>query len=139
MIFVIVQSIAGILRPHTPEKGEQPNQLRILWEYGHKLCGVALLGMGWYQCHSGLIWYASRFVQEEDYTRVFWGITGTIAAIGISGKIHGLMTIEAEPIEEKKESETPAETSTQDEEIAQPAMEVVDLHDDDDDLQEVDV
>ncbi|CAB9505014.1 Eukaryotic cytochrome b561 [Seminavis robusta] len=91
-ILVIVQCIGGMMRPHLPSPGEKPSAIRVMWEFGHKGCGISLLAMGWYQCHSGLVLYARRFTNEEDYVGVFWGITATIAAIGFAGKIHGLLT-----------------------------------------------
>jgi len=107
-ILVILQSVGGIIRPHVPEKGEEPSTARVMWLWGHKISGVTLLGMAWYQCHSGLVLYAQRFVQDQDYTNVFWGIAGTIAAIGIGGKLHGMVTIEPEADPSKTE-DPPAE------------------------------
>jgi cytochrome b561 len=123
MILVVVQSIAGILRPHTPAKGERPSAIRVLWEYGHRLCGMAMLAMGWYQCHSGLVLYAERFVNEKDYTEAFWAVTVTIMLVAFSGKIHGLLTVETKaPKSAKDSSDSDPATSTQEDELVQHAV-----------------
>ena len=96
-ILVILQSIGGMMRPHAAQKAspgkvaEKPTTLRVMWEYGHRLSGMALLAMAWYQCHSGFVLYAQRFV-EDDYTGIFWAITGAISGMAVLGKVHGVVT-----------------------------------------------
>jgi Eukaryotic cytochrome b561 len=119
MILVVVQSIAGILRPHAPKKGEKVPAIRVLWEYGHRLCGMALLAMGWYQCHSGLVLYAERFANDNDYTKAFWAVSGTIMVIAISGKMHGIMTLKQEEPESGIESHPSVEKSASKEQDVQ--------------------
>ena len=96
-IMVILQSVGGMIRPHPPSAGgdgkaaEEPTTLRVIWEYTHRLSGMTLLAMAWYQCHSGLVLYAQRFF-VDDYTGVFWGIAGAISGVAVLGKTHGIVT-----------------------------------------------
>ena len=80
----LLQAVGGLLRPHTPEAGQEKSSVRVFWEFGHKLSGGAILAMAWYQCHSGLVTYANNFA-TDDYSDVFWGVTGAISAIGVVG------------------------------------------------------
>ena len=102
-ILAIVQAAGGMMRPHLPEKNddgsfkEPPSSIRVMWEFVHKGSGYAILAMAWYQCHSGLMLYAQNF-QAEDYTDVFWGVTGAIAAIAAVGALTKFaMPEEAQP------------------------------------------
>uniref|UniRef100_A0A6U9ZKQ1 DOMON domain-containing protein n=1 Tax=Pseudo-nitzschia australis TaxID=44445 RepID=A0A6U9ZKQ1_9STRA len=54
---------------------------RKYWEYTHRLLGMILLGLAWYNCHSGIVLQAENYDQddEESLLRIFWGITGGIA------------------------------------------------------------
>lgn len=89
-ILALIQGIGGVMRPHLPAKNddgtlaEEVSPIRKMWEFAHKGSGVAILAMAWYQCHSGLKTYATNF-QAEDYTDVFWGVTGAISAIAVIG------------------------------------------------------
>ena len=89
-ILSLLQGIGGVLRPHLPEKNDDGSNatpvssVRVFWEFAHKLSGVAILAMAWYQCHSGLVTYANNFA-ADDYSDVFWGVTGAISAIGVVG------------------------------------------------------
>lgn len=56
--------------------------LRLGWEYFHRLLGMLLLGLAWYNCHSGIEWQLANWEDQRDWTGVFWGITA-----GISGMI----------------------------------------------------
>jgi hypothetical protein len=51
-------------------------QARLIWEIGHRLFGVALLGLAWYNCYTGVNKFA-RF--EDDYTVLLWSIVGAIS------------------------------------------------------------
>ena len=96
-IVVVLQCIGGMIRPHPPNAGgdgkpsEQATTLRVVWEVAHRVSGMALLAMAWYQCHSGLVLYAKRF-SVDDYTDVFWGIAGAISGVAVLGKTHGILT-----------------------------------------------
>jgi DOMON domain/Eukaryotic cytochrome b561 len=49
---------------------------RIYWEIGHRIIGVVLLGLAWYNCYTGINKYETRF--DDDYTVVFWSMLGAI-------------------------------------------------------------
>ncbi|CAB9496618.1 Eukaryotic cytochrome b561 [Seminavis robusta] len=95
-ILSLIQGIGGLMRPHLPKKNddgtdaEPKSPIRTLWEFVHKGSGYAILAMAWYQCHSGLVKngaYLARFPQDDDYSDVFWGVTGAISAIVFVGAL----------------------------------------------------
>jgi hypothetical protein len=53
---------------------------RLAWEWTHRLGGVVLVGLAWYNCHTGIEWQVENWNESMDWTSVFWGITA-----GISG------------------------------------------------------
>jgi len=83
-ILAILQGIGGLIRPHVPEGDEPKSSVRVFWEFAHKGSGVAILAMAWFQCDTGLRTYAANF-GTDDYSDVFWGVAGTISAIGVIG------------------------------------------------------
>ena len=91
-ILAIIQGVGGVMRPHLPDKNddgsdaEPKSTLRVMWEFGHKGSGFAILGMAYYQCHSGLKLYSENF-QADDFTDVFWGVAGAISVIALVGKL----------------------------------------------------
>lgn len=54
---------------------------RQCWEYGHRLVGMALLGLAWYNCHTGIILQAENYYEddEQQLLKIFWWVTGGIA------------------------------------------------------------
>ena len=52
---------------------------RVAWEYGHRLMGMIVLGLSWYNCHSGIEWQVLNWDDQRDLTGVFWGITAAIS------------------------------------------------------------
>ncbi|KAI2508617.1 putative catecholamine binding [Fragilaria crotonensis] len=54
---------------------------RIIWEYGHKILGVALLAMSWWQVQDGIGLFLERFPDDNDLTPVFWGVVIGISTI----------------------------------------------------------
>jgi len=72
--------------PETAAAAPQPNNnksmLRLSWEWSHRLLGMALLGMAWYNCHTGIQWQLKNWEDSKDWTGIFWGI-----AVGITGSI----------------------------------------------------
>jgi hypothetical protein len=55
---------------------------RRIWEYKHRIMGLGLMGLSWYNCDSGLELYAERYGEDYDLSGAFWGVTG-----GLSGLI----------------------------------------------------
>ena len=106
-ILTLLQAMNGICRPHLPhtkktsakgsdhdfddvdddESVEKPrahdfsekSTTRIIWEFGHRILGMALLAMSWWQIQDGIALFMERFPEDHDLTPVFWGV-----AIGIS-------------------------------------------------------
>jgi len=78
MIAVSVQVINGLSRPHATKKGEMKKPIRSLWEYGHRILGVVLVGVCWYQIQDGMTIYSTNF-NQTDYTTTFYCITGSLS------------------------------------------------------------
>jgi hypothetical protein len=55
---------------------------RRIWEYKHRITGLSLLGLSWYNCDAGLELYAERYGADHDFSHAFWGGTA-----GLSGLI----------------------------------------------------
>jgi len=81
MILLLVQVAGGILRPKDKEAS-----IRVVWLLAHRLLGVVLLLLCWYQVQDGLTLFATLF-NYTDYGTVFWGVAGSIGGIIVLGKI----------------------------------------------------
>ena len=114
-ILTLLQALNGVCRPHLPQvkksvrkssdydyddaqdSVEEPrvdnvlkkSTTRIVWEFGHRILGVALLAMSWWQVQDGIGLFIDRFPDDTDPTPVFWGVV-----IGISGIIVILVIIQ---------------------------------------------
>ncbi len=59
---------------------------RKLWEYAHRLLGILLVALAWFNCHSGIFLFAEYYGPIDNLLKLFWGLTGslsvTIAATG---------------------------------------------------------
>jgi len=114
-VLAFVQSLSGVFRPHSPhppiesaadekqkpqsdeeEPTKQPGVsekqgtenksiARVAFEIGHRVMGVALLGMSWWQIQNGWGLFAGRF-GEDSIESVWWGIIGGIC--GLIGLIY---------------------------------------------------
>ena len=65
-----------------PAAEPEKSSLRVGWEYSHRLLGMILLGLSWYNCHTGIEWMVQNWEDQNDLTGAFWGVTG-----GISGMV----------------------------------------------------
>jgi hypothetical protein len=54
---------------------------RRIWEYKHRIMGLGLMGLSWYNCDSGLELFAERYEQDQDLSGAFWGVTGGLAGL----------------------------------------------------------
>lgn len=81
MILLLVQVFGGILRPKDKEASK-----RVVWLLAHRLLGVGLLLLCWYQVQDGLTLFATLF-NYADYSTVFWCVAGSIGGINVLGKI----------------------------------------------------
>lgn len=59
--------------------------IRVAWEVLHRLVGVAVLGLAWYNCDSGIELQAESSEESKIWMGAFWGV-----AAGISGIILAL-------------------------------------------------
>lgn len=105
-ILTLLQAISGMCRPHLPHSNlptvhidadyesnlafeEAPKAApagakstkRIVWEYGHRIVGVAILGMAWWEVQDGISLFLERFPDSYDLTPVFWAVVGSISAV----------------------------------------------------------
>ena len=58
---------------------EEKSLTRVIWEYGHRLFGVALLALAWFNCHTGMEEIGEKYVGLLDMTWFFWVVTGVIS------------------------------------------------------------
>ena len=61
--------------------------LRTKWEIFHRANGIALLGMAWYNCHTGIIDTVESYENYMDWTPLFWGVVGFLTASIVFGKV----------------------------------------------------
>lgn len=52
---------------------------RLLWEWSHRLGGVTVLGLAWYNCYTGIDIQHEDF-ETKDWSSAFFGITAAISA-----------------------------------------------------------
>lgn len=97
-ILISFQVIASVFRPKTPsvamkrsleksgndpemdtfedEKGqlssEPKSRARIMWEAGHKILAMAIIGMSMYQLYSGLHAYKRIYNEVDDWITAYW-------------------------------------------------------------------
>ena len=114
LVLVVLQSVAGYFRPALPkpaveskendnadrlnetERTDIPNseksmakkpRVRIVWEVLHRLSGMALVGMAWYNCHTGILRSTSMLEFYNNWTGVFWSVVGVIGGLTVIGKV----------------------------------------------------
>lgn len=75
MILLLVQVIGGIMRPST----EKAN-VRFVWLAIHRVFGIILVGLSWYQVLNGLNLFATLF-NATNYGNIFGYVVGTITMI----------------------------------------------------------
>jgi hypothetical protein len=111
LVLALVQAINGSLRPHLPSKdiadededaeagppplpADEKSFMRRVWEVGHRLFGVALLCLCWYQVQLGIKWYHNIFNQGDyDSTiTIFWAVAGSLGGILVVGIVMRLVT-----------------------------------------------
>jgi hypothetical protein len=117
-IVALFQAIGGLLRPHVPEKkepdeegGEQAPEeksgARKAWEIGHRVLGLALLALCWYQVQLGIKTY--NFIwdngeNDKSALKAFWIVVGTLAVGSIGGNLIGRNMESSTDSTDKKES-----------------------------------
>ncbi|KAI2508640.1 putative catecholamine binding [Fragilaria crotonensis] len=56
---------------------------RIIWEFGHRILGVSLLAMSWWQVQSGFGLFVDEFEGATNLSPVFFGVAGGICAVAL--------------------------------------------------------
>ncbi len=52
---------------------------RKLWEYTHRLFGFLLVGLAWFNCHSGIFLFAEYYGPIDNLLKFFWWLTGSLS------------------------------------------------------------
>ena len=65
----------------------EKSSMRTKWEVFHRANGIALLGMAWYNCHTGIIDTVESYENYMDWTPLFWGVVGVLTALIVFGKV----------------------------------------------------
>ena len=100
-VLALVQAINGLLRPHLPEKKdpsdaekqeseEEKSTNRKWWEVGHRLLGIFLLGLCWYQIQLGIKRYNVLYNggdTESTVLTIFWAVISTFGFIFVVGSL----------------------------------------------------
>jgi hypothetical protein len=63
------------------EQHPTKSKLRSAWEWKHRILGMSLLALSWYNCNSGLERFALLFGEEYDKTAAFWGFTAGLTGL----------------------------------------------------------
>ena len=74
----------GVEKPPAMVEAKAPSKplLRVMWEVGHRANGVALLGCGFWQCHSGLLAYQRKFSESGASPVGLWAFWGSTIGLG---------------------------------------------------------
>jgi len=92
LIMAFGQILAGVFRPPNPAPGEAKAAIRVAWEVGHRVLGVALLACGFWQMDRGIGLYATKYsVSESDESNLsigYWIWIGVMSAVIIFGGLH---------------------------------------------------
>lgn len=88
-LLMLFQTLGGQYRPHNPSKGEEKSLTRRSWEVLHRVLGLSLLAIAWYQTESGIRIYQKLFVDSAtiNLSAIFWGIVGTLSGLIVVGYI----------------------------------------------------
>ena len=91
-ILAFLQGLGGILRPHAPETPKERTTKRLGFEIGHRVVGLGLLGLCWYQVQLGIQAYGDIFAggDVDSLLVAIYAIIGSfsvILAIGYAIKI----------------------------------------------------
>jgi hypothetical protein len=65
------------------ETSSDDSRFRVIWKLVHRILGVILLSLAWFNCHTGIVLYSEKYDtdNERQLLNVFWGFAATIAVI----------------------------------------------------------
>ena len=72
----------GGFRSKQGHQNQSHEYVALAWRFLHRVLGAVLLGLAWYNCHTGIDLTVENWNDQKDWTGIFWGIT-----IGISGMV----------------------------------------------------
>lgn len=81
-----VEVASAVAKPVTTELPPK-STIRVAWEYGHRVVGITLLGLAWYNCHTGIGLSAVIFEENSDWTGIYWAVVGVIGGLTLVGKV----------------------------------------------------
>jgi cytochrome b561 len=158
-VLTLLQAGAGIFRPHLPHTPEPDDEqsvadeeaavektaeepakkstLRIMWEYGHRIVGVVLLAMAWWQVQNGLGLFAQRF-DTSDLKGVFFAVIGVIVGAVVVLRVYQACKLDKkeQPQDEVTSHSLPEEQPAKVEKKEQTREVVMDLSSHDEEEQE---
>jgi hypothetical protein len=113
-LMVALQVLSGWFRPHVPPEAKKASssssiadeeyyvdngqdqesnkeakktKARVIFEYQHRILGLGLVILGWIECTLGFDNYMEYYELAFPAKSIFWGVTGTITAVIICGRI----------------------------------------------------
>jgi hypothetical protein len=84
-----VENKAGKIAKESTETAavEKKSLKRRAWEINHRIFGVSLLAMAWWQIHSGWILFEEEDFGGRDNGSAFLGVAGGIMGVAVIGKV----------------------------------------------------
>jgi Eukaryotic cytochrome b561 len=66
-----------------PAPRERPKKSvsRLAFEVGHRVVGLALVGLAWYNCSTGIDAMVAHYGEFYDNTTVLWGVVGALSGL----------------------------------------------------------
>jgi len=71
--------------PARPENSK--TKVRVAWEWGHRLLGLGLLAMAWYNCHTGIVYASTLWDESFDNAAAFWGVVGGLTSFIVVARV----------------------------------------------------
>ena len=92
----VMMVVGGVFRPHLPppQSGEKKSKKRQAWEIGHRVKGLLLLAIGFWQMWSGIKWYSYKYgVDGSDVLIAYWVWIGLMIALIVTGFVFSMNRI----------------------------------------------
>jgi hypothetical protein len=95
-VMTVLQVLGGVFRPHLPppESGDKKSTFRKTWEIAHRVKGLVLLALGFWQMWSGIKWYSYKYgVNGSDVLIAYWVWIGLMIALIVTGFVFSMNRI----------------------------------------------